>query len=102
MAQLLNFVVKDAISIRDDVLRTIKNGLIRRGVESPNVSPGSDWFVLATALGNELAVVGANAVVTRDVPSHCTVVGANRILGQERRADVVRERRDDEEPVVNT
>jgi serine acetyltransferase/thymidylate kinase len=26
------------------------------------------------------AVVGANAVVTRDVPSYCTVVGANRIL----------------------
>jgi uncharacterized phage protein gp47/JayE len=66
MAQLLNFVVKDAISIRDDVLRTIKNGLIRRGVETPNVSPGSDWFVLATALGNELAVVGANAVIKAD------------------------------------
>lgn len=27
------------------------------------------------------AVVGANAVVTRDVPSHCTVVGADRVLG---------------------
>jgi serine acetyltransferase/thymidylate kinase len=26
------------------------------------------------------AVIGANAVVTRDVPSYCTVVGANRIL----------------------
>ena len=29
------------------------------------------------------ATVGANAVVTRDVPSHCTVVGSNRILGPE-------------------
>jgi serine acetyltransferase/thymidylate kinase len=28
------------------------------------------------------AVIGANAVVTRDVPSYCTVVGANRILRQ--------------------
>ncbi len=66
MAELFTFVVKDAITIRDDVLRTIKNGLLRRGIESPNVSPGSDWFVLATALGNELAVVGANAVVKAD------------------------------------
>jgi uncharacterized phage protein gp47/JayE len=65
MATLLNFVVKDALTIRDDVLRTIKNGLARRGVDA-NVSHGSDWFVLATALGNELAVVGANAVVKAD------------------------------------
>lgn len=81
MAQLLNFVVKDAISIRDDVLRTIKNGLVRRGVESPNVSPGSDWFVLATALGNELAVVGANAVVKADeqMPDSATGDGLARI-----------------------
>lgn len=28
------------------------------------------------------AVIGANAVVTRDVPAHGTVVGVNRILGQ--------------------
>jgi len=41
--------------------------------------------------------VGANAVVTRDVPSHCTVVGANRILG---RAGVVQERQ--ASSVVNT
>lgn len=65
MADLLTFVVKDAIAIRDDVLRTIKNGLAGRGVVA-NVSSGSDWFVLATALGNELAVVGANAIVKAD------------------------------------
>jgi len=35
-------------------------------------------------------------VVTRDVPSHCTVVGANRILG---RVAVVQER---QPSVVNT
>ena len=45
------------------------------------------------------AKVGANAVVTVDVPSHCTVVGFNRILG---RAAVVRERQEDEAAVVNT
>ena len=31
-------------------------------------------------------VIGANAVVTRDVPSYCTVVGANRILRKAGRA----------------
>jgi len=81
MAELLNFIVKDALTIRDDVLRTIKNGLIRRGVATPNVSPGSDWFVLATALGNELAVVGANAIVKADeqMPDSATGDGLSRI-----------------------
>lgn len=80
MATLLNFVVKDSLTIRDDVLRTIKNGLTRRGVDA-NVSPGSDWFVLATALGNELAVVGANAVVKADeqMPDSAAGEGLSRI-----------------------
>ena len=41
------------------------------------------------------AVIGANAVVTRDVPSYCTVVGANRILRKFEPAD-----NDDAEPVA--
>ncbi|HVL35072.1 MAG TPA: serine acetyltransferase [Burkholderiales bacterium] len=45
------------------------------------------------------ATVGANAVVTRDVPSHCTVVGANRILAP---AAVAGERQSGSEAVVNT
>jgi serine acetyltransferase len=47
------------------------------------------------------ATVGANAVVTRDVPSHCTVVGANRILGVEP-PSVAGQRLADHESVVNT
>jgi serine acetyltransferase len=43
--------------------------------------------------------VGANAVVTVDVPSHCTVVGANRIVGG---VAVVRERQANSAAVVNT
>ena len=66
MAVINQFVVKDAVTIRDDILRTIKNGLYQQGVSDPNVGPGSDFFDIATALGNELAVVGANGVIKTD------------------------------------
>ncbi len=82
MAELFNFVVKDSLTIRDDILRTIKNGFARKTppVEA-NVSPGSDWFLLATALGNELAVVGANTVIKADeqMPDSALGAGLTRI-----------------------
>lgn len=46
--------------------------------ENACIGPGAR-IIGAVRIGRH-AVVGANAVVTRDVPSHCTVVGANRIL----------------------
>jgi hypothetical protein len=46
-----------------------------------NVFIGAGAKVLGPVRIGRGATVGANAVVTRDVPSHCTVVGANRILG---------------------
>lgn len=66
MAAIHQFTVKDAVTIRDDILRTIKNGLYERGVSEPNVAPGSDFFFIAESLANELAVVGANAVIKTD------------------------------------
>jgi hypothetical protein len=66
MAVINQFIVKDAITIRDDIRRTIKNGLYERGVSEPNVGPGSDFFLIAEALGNELSVVGANGVIKTD------------------------------------
>lgn len=66
MAEIGEIVTKDASEIRTDVLRTIKNGLIKQGVENPNVGPNSDFYVIATALGNELAVVQANGIVRAD------------------------------------
>lgn len=72
---LRQFVVKDALAVRDDILRTIKNGLIKQGISNPYVGPASDFHIIATALGNELAVVGANCVVKADAQMPDTAVG---------------------------
>src|SRR5947209_2698888 len=48
-----------------------------------NVFIGPGAKILGAVRVGRGATVGANAVVTRDVPSHCTVVGINRILGSE-------------------
>jgi len=66
-----------------------------------NVFIGAGAKVLGPVRIGRGATVGANAVVTRDVPSHCTVVGANRILGAEENAVAAR-RREEERSVVNT
>lgn len=52
--------------IRDAFLRTLKLGLIAAGVANPNVSPGSDWYVVGQAVGNQLAVTEANAAIKAD------------------------------------
>lgn len=46
--------------------------------ENACIGPGAR--IIGAVRVGRYAVVGANAVVTRDVPSHCTVVGANRVL----------------------
>lgn len=66
MADLRTFVVKDADTIRADIKRTIRNGLIELGVNDPNVSATSDFDGIALALGNELTVIGANCVLKCD------------------------------------
>ena len=65
-----------------------------------NVFIGAGAKVLGRVRVGRGATVGANAVVTRDVPSHCTVVGANRILGAAEA--VVAERRPAQGSVVNS
>jgi serine acetyltransferase len=68
-----------------------------------NVCIGPGARVLGPVRIGRGATIGANAVVTRDVPSHCTVVGANRILGQESEGDSVGQKRHTgSETVVNT
>lgn len=65
-----------------------------------NVFIGAGAKVLGRVRIGRGATIGANAVVTRDVPSHCTVVGANRIVGASQA--VAGERRARPDSVVNT
>lgn len=70
------FATKSQNEIRDDFLRTVKNGLVARGVASPAISPGSDFYVEGTALGNEIAVLYANQIVTGDNLMPDTAIGS--------------------------
>jgi serine O-acetyltransferase len=70
----------------------------RSPVIEDNVFIGPGAKILGAVRVGRGATVGANAVVTRDVPSHCTVVGTNRILGSE---DVVEKLQVDRPTVVN-
>ena len=74
-APLYTFAVRDQATIRDDMLRAQRNGLIARGVPAPNVTPDSDEYVRAQALANELAVVEANCVLKADEAMPDTATG---------------------------
>jgi uncharacterized phage protein gp47/JayE len=82
MAELYTFVVRDPDSIRDSWLRTLRAGLIARGVASPNVTPGSDFYAEGQAIGNELAVAEANGVISADdaMPDTATGVKLDRAV----------------------
>jgi uncharacterized phage protein gp47/JayE len=79
---LFTYVVKTNVDVRNDVLRTIKNGLIALGIPNPNVGPNSDYFLTATALGNEIAVGLANITISVDqnMPDTATGDGLDRWL----------------------
>ncbi len=54
-----------------------------------NVYIGPGAKVIGSLRVGRGARIGANAVVTRDVPSHCTVVGVNHLLGGKERRGIV-------------
>ena len=60
---MAEFTVKTAEQVRNDILRTYRAGLMSIGVANPNVGPGSDVYVLAQAVGNQLEVSHANAQI---------------------------------------
>jgi hypothetical protein len=63
---LLSYFQKSNTQIRDDMLRTYKNGLTTLGITQPNIGPNSDTYLRFTAVGNEIAVIQANAVIKAD------------------------------------
>ncbi len=71
---MAEFTVKDAATVRDDILRTIRNGLIARGVANPQLGPGSLEFVNATAVANEIAVANSNVQIKADAQMPDTAI----------------------------
>jgi len=59
----------------------------RAPVIGDDVYIGAGAKILGDIRLGHRCMVGANAVVTKDVPDDCTVVGANRILKQKSGAD---------------
>lgn len=74
---MATFRTKDAGTIRDDILRTQRNGLVQRGVLNPQLGPGSNEYVIATAVANEIAVVNANVQIKSDAQMPDTATGSD-------------------------
>jgi len=91
---MADFTVKSSSDIRDDFLRTYRAGLVGIGVKSPNVSQGTDTYILAQAIGDQIEVAMANAQVKADEVMPDTATGdeldgiANNIGMPERRGAV--------------
>lgn len=75
MADLLTFQARDRITIRDAMLRTLRAGLLSRGVENANVTPGSDTYVEFEAVASQLAVTEANGIISADQVMPDTATG---------------------------
>lgn len=73
---------KTPSEIRDDFLRTIKNGLIDLGISEPNVAENSDYFILATAVADQISAIFNNIEVQADASFADTALGSDldRIL----------------------
>lgn len=69
--------LKSSADIRDDICRTYRAGLIDLGVANPNVTPGSDIFVLAQAIGDQLEIGMANVQIMADQAMPDTATGAS-------------------------
>jgi uncharacterized phage protein gp47/JayE len=54
---MADFKIKDKQEIKDDLLRTIKKGLINRGIENPNVGKGTLFDLIADGFSDFGALV---------------------------------------------
>jgi len=84
-------IIKTPNQILTDMLRTLRAGLMELGVSDPQVDEGSDYYIMFTAIANELAVAEQNISLQADALMPDTAVGTDldRILanyGMTRRA----------------
>ena len=59
-------VIKTALQVHDDFIRTVKNGLISIGILNPNIGPGSDYDLLAWGIAYAIAPVHANTAISNN------------------------------------
>lgn len=57
-----NFRIKSYQEIREDFLRTYRNGLIAKGITDPDVAPGTEIYLKATAFAQAQSVVYSSLV----------------------------------------
>lgn len=77
-----SLLIKTPNQILNDMLRTIKCGLIDAGIDNPQLDPGSDFYITCSALANEIAVAMNNVVAQGDnlMPDTATGTDLDRIL----------------------
>ncbi len=97
-------IVIDRDAVLGSRVTVMQQVSISNAVIDDNVVIGPGARIIGPLRIGRGVTVGANTVVTRDVPSHCTVVGANRILGSDGIDDdiVVEKRQEESHSVVNT
>jgi len=77
MADLAQLRIKTEEEIRDDFLRTYKAELIKRGIDNPNVSSGTEIYIKATSLAQQLSIVANNTVIKANAQMPDSAVGAD-------------------------
>lgn len=92
------------IGNRVTIMQQVTLGRTEEGapVVEDNVCIGPGARVLGPVRVGRGATISANSVVTKDVPSHCTVAGEDRVLGGQERLSVAAERQEDHRTVVNS
>lgn len=65
----------NAAEIRDQLLRDLNLAGLDAGLEDPPVQPGSDWFLLSTAVGNLCLIGFANQSIGLDAQNILTSTG---------------------------
>lgn len=66
---------KNSAEIRDQLLRDLRLGAIDAGIADPPVQPGTDWFLLSTAVANICLIGFANVSIGLDAQNVLTATG---------------------------